>query len=123
MNYVRNYVLDEAGQPVPEPNLEKWGRWFEESWPARAVARTDLDGGVYVSTVFLGLDHRFSLFLDDAPPILYETMVFEGPWDQSQWRYCTREQATAAHDQIVAAIRAGQDPNESVPYLFPDLDD
>jgi len=105
------YVLDESGRPVPEPDTMRWGEWYEQSWPARRVARTEV-GDVHVSTVFLAMDHNW---FGDGPPILYETMVFGGDRDGYQWRHHTREQAIAAHDQIVAALRAGQDPNESVP--------
>ena len=109
MNYgVRNYILDDAGQPVPEPDPMKWSQWFEQSWPARQVARTDLDNDVYVSTVFLGLDHQYH---DINAPILFETMIFGGEHDQSQWRYHFREQAAAAHERIVATMREGGDPN------------
>ena len=66
---------------------------------------------VRVSTVFLGTDHNCL----DGPPILYETMIFGGPWDKSQWRHHTRAEAIAAHDQIVAAVRDGKDPDPGDP--------
>ena len=57
----KQYVLDAGGEPVPEPDLLRWGAWFETA--DRHVADTtltDADGNaVRVSTVFLGLDHRF----------------------------------------------------------------
>ena len=86
---------DFDGNPIG--SLE-WTRLFEDL-PARQVARTDLDGGVYVSTVWLGLDHRFG---GDGPPLIYETMIFGGPHDEWCWRWPNRDAALAGHDQAVA---------------------
>jgi len=66
---------------------------FDWSSTDRIVAKTDIDGEVEVSTVFLGLDHA----VWDGPPMLFETMIFGGPHDNSQWRTrCAsrRKQAT-----------------------------
>jgi hypothetical protein len=105
VNHLNNYVLDENGQPVLEPDIMRWGQWFEKSWPARQVASTEI-GDARVSTVFLGFNHNWH----EGPPILFETMIFGGEHDQFQRRYFFREEALAAHDQIVAALRDGQDP-------------
>lgn len=62
------------------------------------VAWTEVYDGCRVSTVFLALDHRFS---GDGPPIVFETMVFGGPFDQEQERYCTWVEAEAGHARWV----------------------
>lgn len=49
----------------------KWARWFEEHFPC-TVAATELANGLYVSTIFLGLDHSFR----GPRPVLYETAIF-----------------------------------------------
>lgn len=67
----------------------------------RRVSATDLPGGVRISTVFLGLDHGWG----DGPPVLYETMIFGGPMDQEQDRYCTRAQAAIGHEEWVAKAK------------------
>lgn len=57
---------------------------------------SDIDEGLtHVSTVFLGLDHRF---YGQGPPILFETMIFGG-WTFSdyQQRYSTWGQAESGH--------------------------
>jgi len=64
------YVL--IGQtPVPEPDLFTWGRFLEEE---SRVVKQEWVGNVWVSTVFLGLDHR--MFGFKGPPLLFETMAF-----------------------------------------------
>lgn len=82
----------------------EWARLMGDA-KARTVAKTDLGAGVGVSTVFLGLDHGFGL---TPVPILYETMIFGGPLDQSQWRYPNEIAALAGHDQAVAQVREAQ---------------
>ena len=46
-----------------------------------------------VSTVFLGMDHSF----DGGTPVLFETMIFGGEYDQFQERYCTWDEAEEGH--------------------------
>jgi len=62
-----------------------------------------------VSTVFLGLDHDA---FGAGPPVLYETMIFGGAYDQYQMRYCTRAEATSEHEKIVSRLAAGLSPDE-----------
>lgn len=90
------YILDENGVPVLETDLLKWGRWFEKS--DRHVARTQVSDDVFVSTIFLGLDHSFS----GGDPILWETLIFGGPHHGDGSRYTTREDALAGHERFVA---------------------
>ena len=93
------YIEDENGDIKPTYDLMKWGRWFEAA--DRHVALTEVGGGK-VSTVFLGLDHRF---FGDGPPLLWETMVFGGPLDGRCERYCTRVEALAGHEEVVRDVR------------------
>jgi hypothetical protein len=99
------YVLDDGGTPKPA-SMHEWVRWMTANPDGRRVALTDLDGGVTVSTVFLALNHSFR----GGPPVLYETMVFRDDEGRDCWRWHTREQAVAGHDQVVAALRDGRDP-------------
>ena len=88
------YIL--VGQtPVRCPDLLTWGRWFETE--DRQVART-IVMGVLVSTVFLGLDHRF---FGDGPPILFESMAFwPGEGGEEQVRCATWSQAERQHQTM-----------------------
>ena len=59
------------------------------------------DEEIRVSTVFLGLDHNHS---QEGPPILFETMIFGGEHDQSQWRYWTFDEALQGHRWSVELV-------------------
>lgn len=60
------------------------------------------DGGIVISTVFLGLNHSFGT----DPPVLYETMVFGGVHHDLQTRYYTREEAEQGHEDIVKMLQS-----------------
>ena len=96
------YILRDR-VPVPEPDLLKWARWFEE---ADRHVEDDTVGLWRVSTVFLGLDHSFSL---DGPPVLFETMVFysggDRPYlDHYMQRYRTWDEAVCGHRKILQMV-------------------
>lgn len=102
------WILDSRGQPVQEPDLERWAHWMTHPH-ARRVAWTEV-GEWTVSTVFLGIDHSFG---HGPPPVLWETMVFgPEPWSDAQWRYTNREAALAEHDQIAEHVRRGGRPSD-----------
>lgn len=93
---VRKATIDEA-----------FARELESS---RIVAQsTAQPPGIRVSTVFLRMDHQYG----EGEPLLYETMVFGGQFDQCCWRYHTRAEAQAGHNRIVAAIEKGANPHEA----------
>jgi hypothetical protein len=87
------YILDADGMPKAEPNVLRWGRWFENT-ANRLVARTEISESVAVSTVFLGIDHRFSW---DGEPVLWETMVFRDGDGGDCERYTSQAAAIAGH--------------------------
>ena len=94
------YILD-GKMPVRCDDLHMWAIWFDTA--NRHVALTQINEDVKVSTVFLGNDHNW----DDGPPILFETMIFGGPHDEFQERYCTWAEAEAGHARAVALARSG----------------
>lgn len=71
------YILDADGNPVRCDDLLTWARWLESNFADRHVDQTLVGERIWVSTVFLGVDHNFSR-LTGAPhqPILFETMSF-----------------------------------------------
>jgi hypothetical protein len=131
------YILD-GDTPVPVGDVLDWARLSVDS-AQNVIARTYLsrtgdvlpmgadpftrpaDTYALVSTVFLGSDHGYAWLTDDAPPLLFETMVFLGDaasdeertaFEPPQWRYVTAAQARATHPRIVEQaqgwLRAGQ---------------
>lgn len=110
--WIGQYILDENGDPQPEPDSLKWAAWFEQSGKSegkdnRFLAHDHI-GSVLVSTVFLGLDHSFMGSGGGNPPVLWETMVFQGEHDQYQKRYRSRADALAGHDEAVEMVKSSQ---------------
>jgi len=97
----KHYILDENNNPVVEEDFETWAKWNFGSGAAVRVDYTEINSEVFVSTVFLGLDHNLR---GEGPPILFETMVFGGEC-KLQLRYTTWEEAQEGHKEIVANLR------------------
>ncbi len=79
--------------------MARWAMSFDD--PRRVVAQTTV-GKVRVSTVFLGMDHRFGL--GDGDPVLWETMIFGGKHNDYQERYTSRADALAGHTLAVDLV-------------------
>jgi hypothetical protein len=97
----KNYILGDDGRTPVACDLMEWARQFEarhgdvDPW---RVARTEITSGVYVSTVFLGLDHQWG----QGPPLLFETMIFGGEHNGWQDRYSTWDEAESGHAKAVS---------------------
>jgi len=91
---------DRQGRPM---EMMEWARAFEKD--DRVIGATQV-GEAKVSTVWLGLDHSWH----GGPPLIFETMIFDGPHDGYQARYSTEEQAKAGHARVVAALERGEEP-------------
>jgi len=89
----------------------EWAAWFENT-EKRRVAFDDLGSGVEVCTVFLGLDHSFTL---GYPPVLWETLVFGGPLDGEMERYSSRQEAEAGHREMVDRAKKAADAGQPEP--------
>jgi hypothetical protein len=114
------YTLDKHGLAIPCPNPIKWAEWMEkhrmDSQLVESIA------GIRVSTVFLGLNHRFG----DGEPLLWETMVFNDDEvktetfealdgrkmkytstpDLGQWRFSSAAEANNFHKHRVDGMKA-----------------
>ena len=104
------YVLNDRGEPVPEPDTVQWAQWLEAAARARCLAETTV-GPYWISTVFLAIDHRYG---EAGPPLLWETMIF-GAYEEveifgkrqrcrkdiDQIRYTSRAEALAGHARAV----------------------
>jgi hypothetical protein len=100
-----HWILDDKGEKPIRCDLMTWARWFEKS--ENRIIKAERVGDSRVSTIFLGIDYNFNFEDENAPPVLWETMVFNGPLDHEMDR-CSgnREQAEAMHDQMVERVKA-----------------
>jgi hypothetical protein len=99
----RYWVLDAERHPVAVDTLEEWAEfWANEA--TRRVGWDEFDPGIQVSTVFLGIDHRYH---GEGPPILFETMVFglSVEDDDFQLRYSTWDDAETGHKVVVRKVK------------------
>ncbi len=106
-----NVWYDPEGRPC---SMESWGQFMND--PEMKYVKQETVNGYYVSTVYIGLNYRFG---DDGPPLIYETMIFEGgDWsDLYCERYHSRLAAEAGHERAVEHARQGflLDDNEEAP--------
>src|SRR3954467_15669471 len=109
---LRYYILDDEHHVVPV-DMMTWAKWFEHG-SNRTVAWTQVTSEITVSTVFLGMDHRF---WGDGPPLLFETMIFAPDevkkklvsgdwfWGEWMWRYSSWDDARTGHAAAVRKAR------------------
>lgn len=106
----RHAVLTEDGD-VMECDFLTWARWLEKNRSHRIIAQEKLEGGYFLSTVFLGLNHQYA---PAAKALWFETMLFSPPTGQKSiitgkehslgnecfcQRYATLAEALAGHEQ------------------------
>lgn len=109
----RLYILDASATPQPAKSEDEWLAWFKANESLRYIANyqtsyTDLHNPdrrhfVAISTVFLGVDHNFTLF---GPPLLYETIVEGGLLEGQRLLHASREEALSCHELCVATQKA-----------------
>ncbi len=100
------FVLDERGEPLLEPDVEAWTRWFERA--DRSVARTVVSPEVTVLTTFHGVgetDER------GEAPALFQTRVFGGVLDGEEVWYRSRSEAIDGHANIAGWCEVSNSPD------------
>jgi hypothetical protein len=106
MTWPQYYVLD-AERRVVCATLKTWGEAFED-YGSRTVARQSFGhqgiGTIEVSTVFIGVNHRF---IGEGPPLVFETMIFGGGegLDGYTDRCATWDEAEAMHRRAVEHVK------------------
>lgn len=118
------YILDENYNPV-KASVEDWNEWDRRrgSDPDIHFKFEKVVGAIefYVSTNFLGLDHRY----DDLVPVLWESMAFVDTFGRNsktmgkelcQIRYSTYVDAKAGHERLIRIVEAlcGDDDGEQI---------
>ena len=101
---MKAYLLDENNVPY-EVSLEDYAKGITPD--IKRVALDYVDNSIKISTVFLGWDHSF---LDESAPILFETMVFGGEYNDFQRRYSTYNEALLGHHEAVKMVKQSLTP-------------
>lgn len=98
---MRYYIL-RGKVPFRVGHME-WAEWWFGT-ADRTVKQTHFDPTIMVSTVFLGLDHRFT---GSGPPLLFETMVFgiNAENQDMMSRYSTWDDAETGHMATVRRVK------------------
>lgn len=60
---------------------------------------------IRISTIFLGLDHGWM----EGPPVVFESMVFNGPINEAMDRYSSYDDAAMGHEALVKRVREALD--------------
>lgn len=91
---MKRYILKNK-KPILCDDIDEWCKLYKHEH----VAKTS-KGGVMVSTVFLGLDHNWGT----GPPLVFETMIFGGQYDEEMWRYSIWEEAEEGHKKACQLV-------------------
>lgn len=94
--------------PCYELDANKVAVPVTSSWPESKVIAKDFAGSEKkeVSTVFLGVDHRFGRPEKGDKPILFETLVFKQRGVVGYGRHCsTYDEATEQHKEVIKMVQ------------------
>jgi|SRR6185437_15316182 len=107
---IRRYVLDDRGEPRPEPNFLRWVKWCRHGQDSLVVASDLIEGGltVYqVMTRFLPYDQGE----EGQRPILFATnfLAHRGPLIKLAGEgYSTRTEAIIGHHDAIESLKSFQ---------------
>lgn len=96
------YILD-GHEPVPEPDHLKWIKWFDT---ADTIVSEDIiksgEDAITVTTAFIGLNYPFT---PGAPPLLFETQISGGEFEEEACQYSTWDEALEGHNNAAKKIK------------------
>lgn len=95
------FILDENHQPIPA-TLQQWGVFMNKA--DRVVEQTYI-GDIFISTVFLGIDHGTAWLDGRGPALTFETMIFRNDHGEDCWRYSTWDDAKIGHAAVVRRVK------------------
>jgi hypothetical protein len=100
---------DHSVEVLPDGEYPKIG---DLNGPSKHVGNTFI-GDQRISTVFLHFDHGLNFGTTDKPsdPVLFESMIFGGPHDEYQRRYCTYNEALEGHNYLIKALEEERHPD------------
>ena len=112
------FWLNDDGDPIPYTSKEEFFAGGMGSMSFKHIGLTSLCGyelgrfviiePIIISTVFLGIDYAFHTAMTQQPPILFESMIFGGAFNEKQARYSTMEEAQDGHQRMVRLARLGR---------------
>jgi hypothetical protein len=75
---------------------------YEEliSKPDYKMVDSNMIKGVWISTVWLGINHNYG----EGAPVIFETLIFGGKHDGEMERYCTEAEALEGHQEAVQRV-------------------
>jgi hypothetical protein len=91
-----HYIIDGNGNFRKAKSEEEY---FQNYYSGLRQIELTQNDEVSVSTIFLGNDHNYGLN-EDSTPILFETMVFGGEYNELCFRYRTLEEARTGHKDV-----------------------
>lgn len=111
---MKYYLLDENKIPY-EVSLEEGLKLYDNP-DMKIVKQNKFKNGVFVSTVFLGIDHGWFADKDNInyKPLLFETMIFEGEYNGYQERYTSYTDALEGHQKAINLIKSKTFKNDKV---------
>ena len=92
--------FDREGKPIS--NVQ-WSQLMVDE--AYCKVALDIVDGVEVSTVWLGLNHRY---VGLGAPLIFETLLRGGKRDQQQYRYSSEAEAMAGHLRLLSELAQAQ---------------
>lgn len=101
-NILDSYYILVDGIPQKAKNMNEWISFMssKEKWSIKTVVRDENGTPILISTVFLGLDHSFSIF-NVSKPLVFETCKFVGSdYSEVVKRYYTKEEAEKGHKEF-----------------------
>lgn len=105
------YILneDKTFTALPDGEYPKLGAFKE---PIKHIGYTTIEDEK-ISTVFLHFDHSLDFITPKEPskPVLFESMIFGGLYNDYQRRYHTYDEALEGHKNLVKALEEGKDPD------------
>lgn len=99
----KSLYYDRKGNPI---DVMQWANLFESDY---RIVKYDVVEGYDISTIWLGVDHRFYFDERQPKPIIFETMVFSEEKEldfKFTERYSTEEEAVEGHAHKISQIRS-----------------